>query len=1137
MTGRHEDVTALLQAIPIDIGPLLQCGVLNPEWYAARYDGPYDRLDMLREFFLDPGCRAYSPSVYFDSDFYLAQNPDVEAAGINPLVHYVMHGEAEGRCPNPLFDPAYYRRAMRERGSSLQQGTLLVHYLRDGLALGLPTSRDFHPQRYLAAYPDVAAAGEEPLAHFLTHGGREGRSGNGAVAGSTLKPRAAALGASLLGPALRAPVASPGPYPCLEHPWVSVVVPCYNSPPDHLRACIDSVLAQSHRSFELIVVDDASPQQAHHPLLEQFEREGICVVRATRNGGISRASNLGATRARGEWLLFLDHDDLLDPGALAALAERSRAAPSAQYIYSDCARISAGGEILDYHYKPDWSPELLLTYMYAGQVLCLRRDLFERLGGFDHHFDGCQDHDLALRVAEANVQVEHIATVLYYWRAIPGSTALAARYKDYAHKAARRAIGASLKRRQSSGRAKAAPWAAPSRSNFFQIGFNNGGPAVTILIPTRDNTAMLARLLDSIGQRTLYRNYRVLVLADEDVGPDTRLALEGLNVPLHWGRFVDGEGRFSFSRKMNVGVELAETEFVLLLNDDMEVVSPNWLSDMMGIARLDGVGTVGAQLCYPDGSLQHGGVTVGLEGGRAGHVLKGLPPGDEGYLSYRAATRNVFGVTAACMLVRRALYQEVGGFNEHDYSLAYNDVDFCARVSTQGWRHVYVGHAVLLHFEGTTRQRQDRLDEVLRYTTQYGAARDPYWSPHWDASQEAPYPLRAMRRSGAGGEPVFYSHNTQLQGATKVLAELAVHLAGETGARFYVPEGPVAYRRLHDQFRLMRTAGVVAQADDIAELQRRLREVEAELLAARPSCVFCNTLLSVLVVVAAIRLGLPVVWIIHESEGHDFFEGYAEQIRHYLLPFAMTHADRVVFVSQDCRNRYREYDLASNMLVIRNGSVPADAALLRRDRNELRRELGLPESGQIVLSVGTLCERKAQARLVDLAQELENRGVLLDLHFVVLGADSGDYLALMQAKVDRLGFYRERFMFHDVVDDPAPFYCAADLFMMTSNREAYPTVLTEALAHGLPVLTTPVEGAADIVFNKALGSILPFEDIEGWIVALQLLLEGASSSRRASAVAAAAVLPGWSQVAQRYRTMLSGILDDRAETPVPPYLQ
>ena len=426
---------------------------------------------------------------------------------------------------------------------------------------------------------------------------------------------------------------------------------------------------------------------------------------------------------------------------------------------------------------------------------------------------------------------------------------------------------------------------------------------------------------------------------------------------------------------------------------------------------------------------------------------------------------------------------------------------------------------------------------MLRYTAQYGATRDPYWSPHWDASQEAPYPLRAMRRSSKGGAPVFYSHNTQLQGATKVLAELAVHLAGETAPRFYVPEGPVAYKRLHEQFRLMRTAGIVAQADGIAELQHRLREVEAELLAAKPNCIFCNTLLSVLVVVAAIRLGLPVVWIIHESEGHDFFDGYAEQIRHYLLPFAMTQADRVVFVSQDCRNRYREYDLANNMLVIRNGSVPADVALLRRDRHMLRRELCLPESGRIALSVGTLCERKAQVRLVELARELECRRMLLDLHFVVLGADSGDYRAQMQAQVDKLGYYRDRFVFHEVVDDPAPFYCAADLFMMTSNREAYPTVLTEALAHGLPVLTTPVEGAADIVFNKALGSIVPFEDIEGWIVALQSWLEGASSAQRASAVAAAAALPAWSQVAQQYRTMLSGILDGCAEPSAPLSLQ
>lgn len=1119
------------------IESLASVGIFNLAWYRRQYGLQSKDEELIHGFLHDPGCKRFSPSIYFNSEYYLFHNPDVEQEDINPLLHYLLHGELEGRRPNPLFDPFCYRRQLRERGINIEKGYLLAHYISSGAKVGIAPSAEFNPSTYLELNRDVMSAGLEPLAHYLEFGASEGRK---------LQPELVAATRKNLGDVAQAfhLLTRPNParswfphgdlitngqvgshYPQCDTPFFSVVVPCWESQQEYLQLCLSSVLAQTWRDFELIVVDDGSKKRRNRELLQKLKKVGIKVVLREQNGGISAATNAGTAAASGKWLVLLDHDDLLDPSTLQVLQEQIVKSPGVQYLFSDAAKIDFNGDVTNYHYKPGWDPVLLYTYMYAGQVMCIQQTLWQQLGGLNSSFDGCQDHELALRVAAGGYRVLHIPQVLYYWRAIPGSTAMAASTKPYAHDAAKKAVQATLKQLGAQVKVNAVAWAAVSFANFFQLSFRHSGPDVCLVIPTRDNIAMLETLVSSIRKKTLYKNYEIQVMADDNVDAKIKKRLKALQAKVKFGNFADKNDNFSFSKKVNAGVKLATSPYVLLLNDDMEVVSPTWLSDMMGYAQMPNVAAVGAQLLYGDGSVQHAGITVGLEGGRVGHLFKGLPKEDHGYLSYRSASRSVFGVTAACMLIARDKYLEVGGFDETRFPLAYNDVDFCARLLQKGWRNIYAAQAVLFHYEGVTRKNMDRLPELLQFKAVYGAAVDPCRSPHWSLDSETISLLQTRDEQFAHGgrELLFVSHNAKLQGATKVLCELACRLASGTGKkpRLVIPDGPVGYPRIRKECEILRFNAPVTPSENSAALAAKILAAEQMLVRANPAVVVCNTLLNVLVVLAAVRRGIRVLWLIHESEGAAFFKAYDPLLMDYLLPQALVSASQVVFVSAASRAHYREFDVAGNFTVIRNGITCADPSVLRLSRTALRKKHGFGAREFLMLNVGTLCDRKAQMELVHLARHLEQKNLLLNARFLLIGPSYGDYKEKMQRAINTLGHYRTRFEFLEEVADPAPYYRLADLFVFTSKLEAYPTVLTESLAHGLPVLSTPVEGADDIVFHQDIGLVASTDNFDAWVEYILKMQEAGFRNRSSeAALAATNFLPQWGEVIQAYRRLL-----------------
>ncbi len=521
-------------------------------------------------------------------------------------------------------------------------------------------------------------------------------------------------------------------------PLISVVLPTYNTPERFLRAAIDSVRNQLYDHWELCVADDASPQPHVRKVLEEYaalDSRIRPVFRAT-NGNISAATNDALAIARGDFVALLDHDDELTVDALFEIASALDEDASLDVVYTDHDKKDESGRCIEPHFKPDWSPEYFRGVMYVGHLLCVRRTLLTAVGGFRSEFDGVQDFEAMLRLSERTSRIRHIPQVLYHWRMLPGSIALSTDAKG--------ASAASLQARAVSehlgrlGLAAHAEDLAGGHRSRVTPSPRKTSPKVSIIIPTKDAPDYLERCLGSIHTRSTYANFEC-VLGDN--GTTDRRALRTMET--YPCRRVDcSGGPFNFSRVNNQCVEAAEGEFLLFLNNDTEVVTPDWIEQMLFYAEQPDVGAVGALLLFPNGSVQHAGVILGPRG-TADHLMRGFPRDVDGYAGSLVVSREVSAVTAACLLVKRSLFEEVGGFNEH-YFTHYQDVDLCLMFRRAGMRNIFTPNAVLTHHESVSRKTYyDMIDRNLlldRWDDLGGG--DPYHNPNFDSEYDD-YRLRA----------------------------------------------------------------------------------------------------------------------------------------------------------------------------------------------------------------------------------------------------------------------------------------------------------------------------------------------------------------------------------------------------------
>ena len=509
----------------------------------------------------------------------------------------------------------------------------------------------------------------------------------------------------------------------VEKPCVSIITPLFNTPLDWLEEAIASVCAQTYESWELILIDDGSTRPeliALLPTLSARDRR-IVVAEAPARGGISAASNRGLELATGDWVGFLDHDDVLEPDALFHHVKALQHHRDVDFLYSDEDKLTDAG-LESPIFKPDWSRDFFLSCNYVCHFTLIRRSVLSEVGGFRSEFDGAQDYDLFFRVLERTSRIHHVPRVLYHWRRSAASTADNIRRKPKSLETGRLAVEAHLKRTGENAHV-AVDW----RTHAYWVKRDlREAKKISIIIPTRDRIDLLARCLESLTSRTTYEPYEIVVV---DNGSQTAEAREYLAALKH--RVLHYEGPFNFSAINNLAVAQTESPWLLFLNNDTEVIDPSWLARMAEHIQRPEVGAVGPRLLYPDETVQHAGIVLGV-GGIAEHAFRGFPAEAPGVCRQLQATRNYSAVTGACLLTRRDVFEEVGGFDEERLPVTFNDVDLCLKMRRAGYLIVYTPFAKLYHHESASRRRsvepmetkvmQERWAEVL--------AHDPYYNPN-----------------------------------------------------------------------------------------------------------------------------------------------------------------------------------------------------------------------------------------------------------------------------------------------------------------------------------------------------------------------------------------------------------------------
>lgn len=514
-------------------------------------------------------------------------------------------------------------------------------------------------------------------------------------------------------------------------PLISIVTPVYNTDETWLRKAVESVRDQIYPRWELCLVNDTSTTAHVRSVLDEYAAADprVRVKHLPRNQGVAGASTHALSLATGEFVGFLDHDDELPPDALFEVVKRLNEDPDLDLLYSDEDKLEPDGSRVDPFFKPDWSPNLLLSMNYITHFSVFRRSLLGEIGGFRGGLDGSQDYDLLLRFTEHTDKIAHIPKILYHWRKAPGSAAASNAAKSSAYNAGRRAIEDTLRRRGYEGRVEST---MPGR---YTVRYRlRGTPLVSIIIPTRDQRQLLQQCLRTVEEKTSYPRYEIIVLDNDSTEPQTLKYLAAIAGKWRVYRYP---GPFNFSAINNFGAAQASGDYFLFLNNDIQVIRSDWLTAMLELAQQPEIGAVGAKLLYPDGRVQHAGVILGI-GGVAGHAFKYSPGDAQRYFSMSDVVRNCSAVTAACMMVRRRVFKEVGGFDER-FRVAYNDVDFCLRLRQRGHLIVYTPVALLYHHESATRgRRHPSEDEDLCWKVWGDLIRagDPYYNPNLTLSRE-----------------------------------------------------------------------------------------------------------------------------------------------------------------------------------------------------------------------------------------------------------------------------------------------------------------------------------------------------------------------------------------------------------------
>ena len=487
----------------------------------------------------------------------------------------------------------------------------------------------------------------------------------------------------------------------VNKPLISIIIPVYNPPIEFFKKALDSVINQIYNNWEICIADDFSTDEEVKIIIEEYRKKhsNIKVTYRTENGHISKASNSALELASGEYSLLFDQDDELRENALYEIVKLINQKPDADFIYSDEDKIDENNIHSEPHFKPDWSPESLLSRNYICHVSVFKTNQLKEIGGFRVGFEGSQDYDLLLRYTEKYTKIYHIAEILYHWRIHEYSAAASETAKPYAYRAAQLAISEALTRR---GYDNEISFLEGFVGYTVRLKIKNPDDLVSIIIPTKNKQEYLEKCIDSIINLSEYRAFEIILVDNNSSEKGFFKLIEKYKKQATFKFiYVRDEKSFNFSRLMNLGRKHASGKYLLLLNNDTQVISPDWINGLIEHAQRPEIGVVGCKLLFDDDTIQHAGVVVGL-GGVASHAFLGDYMDEPGYFHYQKLLNNYSALTAACILMRTTVYDEVNGFNE-EFVVEYNDVDFCLKVVEKGYRNLYVPHVKLYHYESISR--------------------------------------------------------------------------------------------------------------------------------------------------------------------------------------------------------------------------------------------------------------------------------------------------------------------------------------------------------------------------------------------------------------------------------------------------
>jgi GT2 family glycosyltransferase len=845
MAGRHR------QASP---HPLLA-----PHWYAQeaakRYpDGERPKPSELFLHFLQKGGPAgVSPHPLFDGAYYLSQNPALAAAGINPLSDYVGGGALQGRNPNPFFDAAWYLDTNHTvRGAGLNP---LVHFLKEGAAAGCQPYPGFDLDRYIKETPDAPSA---PLSAYLLLL-QSGRYVDVLTPATTRVTKKNPIESYLR--RQREDIFSRIQFRTssvlvIDGPTISILTPVYKTPVDILEKTILSVLAQTYPRWELCLVDDFSCMDTITTLLAKYASEDarIKTMKLSKNSGISVATNHALSMASGEYIGLLDHDDVLTNDALSSVAESIRQNEGVDLIYSDECTIDINNIPMSIFQKPDWSPRMLFNYMYTGHFSVYRKSLIEQLGAFRPTYDFSQDYDLALRVTEKTYKIAHVPKVLYGWRAIDGSAAAGG--KDDARESNIAALADAVERRRIGGQV----FALSAANRICRAGII-GTPLVSIIIPS-DSLENIIASVASIEKCTSYERYEIVVVTNSNIAKMLSRLPFKLKISIY-------DKKFNFSAKCSQGANDAMGDYLLFYNDDVRTMAGDWLENLLEYATLEDVGIVGPKLLYENNTIQHAGMVTGVRGlcGTAFHCLEA---DTSHHYNFAQCVRDVSLICGACLMIRRSIYQIVGGWDPEHFPIAHSDIDLCFKVRALGFHCVYTPYACLYHIghvslgkaeKDAKEIKKDKADIALLRKWPDETAQDPFWTAsmrmalyHDSPEYYQIYP-GARKELQHGRDILLVSHDLSRSGAPRAVVEIAEILtaAGDFVVVVAPEDGPLRHE--------LTQAGVTVIVDEILFS----RHHSFMKFAKNFDAIIANTIVS-WPVVNQIAKTVPTFWYLQESE-------------------------------------------------------------------------------------------------------------------------------------------------------------------------------------------------------------------------------------------------------------------------------